>query len=436
MKKKRAILNFAGLIFVALVLVVLSVVKFAIPGTSDNFVGFLRAIDLGLEYKGGVKVTLEAKNNSSNNSLSFSDGVNAHILRMESILTENNFDANIYSIANNNIAIEIDGVYSSEDILELINNTTNNTLSFKATDSVDADTFITADDIETCYALQYNSTYYVYIGFTSHGKEQLKSLSNEAINGDKSIYIYIGDSKYKEISNITSTLDQDYLMFSDSSNSTQENASKVAGRILATKYDFSFEKISETIITEEIAQKNLLLSCIVVAVVVLICLLILVLRFKKLGLVNALSLFLGLLIQIVMLQAVPIMTLTSSALVASLITFVLGFAMVYYMLSTIAGEYAVGKKVHSSFKFGYQKSSITILEIMLTLFVASLVFYIFGSTLIKYFALALIIGTIIYGLCVLLLTKWFNKLCFDLHSNHAKQYGFRREEHIDELEEI
>lgn len=436
MKKKRAILNFAGLIFVALVLIVLSVVKFTIPGTSDNFMGFLRAIDLGLDYKGGIKVTLEAKNNSSSNVLNFSNGVNAHILRMQSILSENNFDANIFSIANNNIAIEVDGVYSSDDILELINNTTNNTLSFKAEDSVDADAYITAEDISDCYALQYNSTYYVYIEFTSHGREQLKSLSNQVLNGNKTIYIYIGDSKYKEISGISSTLDQDYLMFNDGSNSTQENASKVAGRILATKYDFSFEKIGETIITEEIAQKNLLLSCIFVGVVVLVCLIILVLRFKKLGLVNALSLLLGLLVQIVMLQAVPIITLTSTALVASLITFVLGFAMTYYMLSTIAGEYAVGKKVNSSFKFGYQKSSVTILEIMLTIFVASLVFYIFGSTLIKHFALAMIIGTIIYGLCVLLLTKWFNKMCFDLHSNHAKQYGFRREENVNELEEI
>ena len=106
------------------------------------------------------------------------------------------------------------------------------------------------------------------------------------------------------------------------------------------------------------------------------------------------------------------------------------------MLSVIAKEYAVGKKVHSSFKFGYQKSSVAILEIMLTILVASIVFYIFGSTLVRYFALAMIIGTIIYGLCALLLTKWFNRMCFDLNSNHAKSYGFRREEGVDELEEI
>lgn len=434
MKKKRAILNFAGLIFLAIVLVVLSVVKFTIPGSSDNYMGFLRAIDLGLEYKGGIKVTLEAKNNSTNKGLKFSDGVNAHILRMKSILSENNFDANVYSIANNNIAIEVLDEYTSQEILELVNNTTKNNLSFKAEDSTDAEAYLTADDISSCYAMQYNSYYYVYMDFTSHGQEQMKALSNAVKDGNKKIYIYIGDTKFREISGVSSEWTQNYFMFNGGS--TMESASETAGRILATKFDFSFEKLTEKVVTEKTAQKNLILSCVVTGVVVLACLIWLVARFKKLGLVNVLSLVLGLLVQIVMLQAVPIMKLTATSLVASVLTFVIAFALIYYMLSVIAKEYSVGKKVHSSFKFGYQKSSVAILEIMLTILVASIVFYIFGSTLVRYFVLAMIIGTIIYGLCTLLLTKWFNRMCFDLNSNHAKSYGFRREEGVDELEEI
>ncbi len=434
MKKKRAIFNFAGIIFLALVLVVLSVIKFPIPGTSNEYVGFLRAINLGLEYKGGVKITLEAKNNSTTSGLKFADGVNAHILRMQSILSENNYNSKIYSIANNNIAIEVFGEYTTEEILELVNNTTKNNLSFKAEDSATADAYITADDISSCYAMEYNGAYYVYMDFTDHGKEQIKALSNAVKDGNKVIYIYIGDSKFKEISGVSSEWTQSYFMFNGGS--TMEDASATAGRILATKYDFSFEKLTETITTEKTAKQNLILSCVVTAVVILACLIWLVLRFKKLGLVNVLSLVVGLLVQIVMLQAVPIMTLTAPALVASLISFVLAFALVYYMLSMMAKEYAVGKKVHSSFKFGFQKSSITILEIMLTMLVASIVFYIFGSTLVRYFALAMIIGTIIYGLCILVLSRWFNKMCFDLNSNHASRYGFRREEGVDELEEI
>lgn len=435
MKKKRAILNFAGLIFLALVVVVLSVVKFTIPGTSNEYVGFLRAINLGVEYKGGVKITMEAKNNSVASGLSFADGVNAHILRMKSILADNSFtDYEIYSIANNNIVIEATGETTTDDILQLINNTSKNTLSFKAEDSATAEAYITADDLESCYGMEYNGSYYVYITFNENGKTQLQALSNAVKSDGTTVYIYIGDTKFKEISNVNSEMTNGVFMFDGGS--TLESANETAGRILATKYDFSFEKLNETIITTEKAQQNLIISCVISGVIVLACLIWLIVKFKRFGLVNAFSLIIGLLVQIIMLQAVPIVTLTSTALIASVLTFVIAFALVYYMLCVISKEYAVGKKVHSSIKFGFQKSATTILEIMLSMLVASIVFYIFGSTLIKHFALALIIGTIIYGLCALVVSRWFNKMCFDLNGNHAKRYGFKREEGVDELEEI
>ena len=110
--------------------------------------------------------------------------------------------------------------------------------------------------------------------------------------------------------------------------------------------------------------------------------------------------------------------------------------MVYYMLEKIKQEYAVGKKAHSSFKFGFQKNYKTQLEISISYLVACIIFYIFGSLAIKYFALASIIGIVVYGFSAILIAKWFNNMCFDLYLEKVENYGFTREAHINELEKI
>ena len=67
MRKKRAIRNFAGIIFLCLVLIVFSVISFNVPDTDKTFVGFIRGINLGIEYQGGTTITYKAYSNSSNN---------------------------------------------------------------------------------------------------------------------------------------------------------------------------------------------------------------------------------------------------------------------------------------------------------------------------------------------------------------------------------
>ena len=128
--------------------------------------------------------------------------------------------------------------------------------------------------------------------------------------------------------------------------------------------------------------------------------------------------------------------LTATAFVSSVVVFIVGFVMTYYLLSKIAEEYSVGKKARMSFKYGYQKNYATLLEVSISYLVVSIIFYIFGSSPVRYFAYASIIGIVIYAFSALVLTRWFNNLCFDLFLEKANKYGFTREAHVHELEEI
>lgn len=433
MKKKRAILNFAGIIFVCLILVVLSFIRFTLPNSSNEYVGFLGAIDLGFEYKGGVKIMLDAKKNSSDN-IDFSKGLDAHALRINSILINAGYDANVYTIGGKNIAVEVYNDTDVTNLLDLVSNVGNNSLSIRVKEDLSAEVYFTQDDIKDCYAVQTTSGYGIYIAFTEQGRENFKNLSNQAVAGNKTIYIYIGDTLFKTVNQVSETYDQDYVIINGGTSAN--DATEGVGKILSTKYDFSFEQLSKMVVKKNVAQINLLLSGIISAVIVIVCFTLLIVKFKALGLVNSLSLFIGLLVQIIMLQAVPVMKLTPSSLIASVMIFVLAFVLNYIYLSKIAHEYAQGKKINSSFKFGYQKSYMTMVEAFVATLVASIVFYIFGSSMVRYFAMALIIGSIIYGLCDLLVSYGFNKMCVNINGHNAKKYGFRREANVDELEEI
>ncbi len=443
MKKKRAILNFAGIIFVCLLLAVLSVVRFTIPGTYyKEYVGFLRAIELGIDYKGGTTLVIEAKNNSADYT-NFAKGVEAHALRIKGILADNNYNSNVYTTLGTSLVMEIFDEYDTDAISDLIS-ATNNKLAIRTENSTTGEVYLTQDDIEDAYAMEngyygYTNTsrYGVYVKFTQHGKEQIKTITSGASSSSKkTLYFFIGDSLFQQLP-VSEEVDQDYIFISGGSTlNTKDGADQYAGKLLSTKYDYTFEQKSKTVIQADVAQRNLILSLVITAVIIIASMIMLIVRFKKLGLVNCLALIVGVLLQIIMLQAVPGIVITVQAFMGSVLTYVLGFGMIYYMLSKMAGEYAQGKKAHSSFKFGFLKNYMPLVELSVSYLVANIIFYIFGSTAVKYFAFASIIGIVIYGLCAILVSKLFNKLCLNIYQEKVKNYGFTREANVHELEEI
>ena len=442
MKKKRAILNFAGIIFVCVILAVLAVVKFTIPGTYKDYVGFLRAIELGMDYKGGTTLVLEAKNNGAGNS-DFGHGVDLHALRVQGILTENNYINNVYTASGSSLVVEIFGEVNTDGILDLVN-VPNNKFTIRASEDLESEAYLTQDDIKNAYGMENGyygyqnntSRYGVYIEFTEHGRAQFKALTSSVQSSGKNVYFFIGDSLFQTLP-VSEEIDQNYVFITGGSNlNTKESADQYAARIMSTKYNFTFEQKSKTVITEDVAKRNLILSLVVAGVIILASMIILIVRFKKLGLVNCLSLVVAVLLQIILLQAVPGILLTAPAFMGCLLAYVIGFIMIYYMLTKIAGEYAQGKKAHSSFKFGFLKNYLPLVEISVGYLIANIVFYIFGSTMVRHFAFASIISIIVYGVCAILVSKWFNKLCFNIYLEKVKNYGFTREAGVHELEEI
>lgn len=423
MKKKNSIGRFVVIAVLCAILTFFTVFSFSLSGSSKDydFVGFARAINLGIEYRGGTVKEYSIKSNSTENG-NLNGAVESNATRIKYLLDGEGYKTNAYQNGDN-LVIEFLDDYSPLDIEELINKEV--TFGIKTTQSDTAENALTAKDVENAYATVSGTQNVVYIIFTTEGASKFQAaLSNGTV------YVYINSNFIYSISNDSVST---YAMTGFVS-PTLDSAKSYASQIMSSKYDVSFTEINTTTYTKADANRNVItLICLVVGLFIL-CSAILIGLFKKLGLVGMLIMFIGLLLQILLLQAVPetVFTFTTGAMFASLLTMVLGALSVYMFFDKMHKEYKMGKVLYASVKFGYNKAWASVLDLFLVLLIPSIITYFFGTYLVKQFAMALICGLVVYGVVTIVITKFFTKWLTYIAFKNA-DYGFKREANINEL---
>jgi len=424
MKKKNSIGRFVVIAVLCAILTFFTVFSFSLSGSSKDydFVGFARAINLGIEYKGGTVKEYSIKSNSTENG-SLSAAASSNATRIKYLLDGEGYETNAYQNGDD-LVVEFFDDYSPLDIEELINKEV--TFGIKTSQSETAEDVITAKDVDNAYATVSGTQNVVYIIFTTDGVSKFQS----ALNNGGTLYVYINSNF---IYSISSGSVSTYAMTGFSA-PTLDSAKSYASQIMSSKYDVSFTEISTITYTKADANRNVITLISLVVGLFVLCSVILIGLFKKLGLIGILILFIGLLLQILLLQAIPetVFTFTTSAMFASLLTMVLGALSIYIFFDKMHKEYKLGKVLYASVKFGYNKAWTTVLDLFLVLLVPSIVTYFFGTYLVKQFALALICGLVVYGTITIVLTKFFTKWLTYIAFKNA-DYGFKREAHINEL---
>ena len=445
MRKKRAIRNFAGIIFLCLVVLIFTVISFQVPNSDYTFVGFARGINLGIQYQGGAVLTYDASSNNTASNLSGS-GLDSRSVYITNLLySKFNYSANVYKTSNSSIKLEVAyaGNYTEGDenieeyisnILNLSNKLTITTKAIDDTNETDDEIVpLTGQDLTNVDALEYNGTFGININFTDAGRQKLADLTANAGSNEETIYFYIGDytDPFTQFT-VSEKLDQSSIFISGSMSSIEE-AKVMADQINSTKYDYSFSNSSFTTISKSDANANLIKSVILAVVVFLAVAIYLYVRYKKLGLCGVLAIFIAILVQILLLLSLPNVTLSSTGFIVSVLSIMFGGVICEILFSRMGKEYAVGKKIHASVKFGFTKTFVLILDIMAMLGVIMLSLLILGSSAVHQVAIAGIVGLLVQGLSCLLLTYLFAKMYVDICPSKAKNYGFKREAHIDEL---
>lgn len=422
MKKKHAIGRFIVLAVICTILLALTVFSFSLPGDKQDydFVGFARAINLGIEYQGGTVKEYTVENNSTVNS-SLQTGITNNVTRFKYLLDNDGYNTNVYQNCDN-IVIEFFDEYSPMSIDEIIN--TKIDFAIKTEQSDTAEATVSSSDIKTCYATKSGTSNVLVFTFTDDGATNFQKVIT---SGTAYFYIGTNSSFSVDVSSASST----YLGITFTSLDTAKN---YASQVMSSKYNLTFSNISTTTYSKTDANRNTLTAILLTVGLFALCVLILCLTFKKLGLVGSLILLFGLILQIVLLQAIPTTTfvLTGPALFASLLCMIIGGLSIYLMFAKMRDEYKLGKILYASVKFGFNKIWATIMDMYLVLLFPSIITYFFGSYLVKQFAMALMAGLFVYGIVTILLTWWLSRMLTSVAYN-CKDYGFKREAHVDEL---
>ncbi|MBR4124015.1 MAG: hypothetical protein IKR12_00415 [Clostridia bacterium] len=420
MKKKRTVAKFIIIACLCAVLAFLTMFSFHLAGNSQDydFVGFARAINFGVEYRGGTALTYKVVENTKSSNLQKAISNNA--TRIEYLLDNKGYESNVYQDGNN-IVVELFDEYSPVGIEEMINAEVN--FSIKKEQSDTAEAVVSSKDVSNAYATKSGSQNVIVIEFTSEGSTKYQTLL------DGTGYFYIGNNSPFSIDLSNSNPNYVGIVVKN-----WETAKDYASQIMSSKFDLEFNNIDTTTYSAQDAQKNVIVMlALVIGLFVLISVL-LIAMFKTLGLIGSFAMFIGLLLQILLVQAVPehVFIFTGAALYASLLAMAIGALAVYSIFAKMHKEYKLGKILNASVKFGYQKSWKMIIDIFVLLLVPTVMGYFFGTYVVKQFAMAFMCGLAIYAFVALVLVKFFAKWLTYISFKNT-HYGFKREAHVDEL---
>ena len=172
---------------------------------------------------------------------------------------------------------------------------------------------------------------------------------------------------------------------------------------------------------------------IITSVMILACIAIAYVLFRKLGIVSSLSFVFALMISVV-ISAFCDLQITFAGWLGFMFGIILNFILHMYYLKCIKREYAKGKKFLVSFTSGYKSALFNMLDILLVITGVCLVMLIVPSSAIRMFVFNYLITLAGTAFTALYLNKVLavNYTAFNL--KNEKKINFTRGEMIDEVE--
>lgn len=428
--KKNSIMNFVVVAILTVIGIVLSVCSFNIPFTHQTYYGFADSISLGLDLAGGISVVYDCSLSRDSNTQDLDNAIDATVARLTSVITKEYSEATITRQGGSRIRIEVPSVTDSEKIFELIGDPT--PLYMTLTKGADAEARIVGTDIESVRAVyqrgddgQYQ--YGVNVQFTREGTAKFASLTGDAANGDKKIYIYIGEiSDDAQLGDGLLELNCEQAInggstFISGSFDTYEEAEDYALKIMSGTFNVSLELLESSVISATLGTKALKLAIIGGFVGLILIMLVLWLRYGDFGFLASFALVIYMVLMLFFLQAIPFVQLTLPGLAGIILSIGMAVDGTVIIFERFREEYRSGKKIPLSVKTGFKRAFWPIFDSNITTIITALVLYILGTASIKGFAITLLIGIILSMFMNLVILRFFVKWYLPFNSVKGKK---------------
>ena len=439
MEKKKAIAKITIISIFAILLMVFSIISFMPNNWLKGFSGFAGAIDKGFDLEGGIYANYTpVKINDEMTDEEFNIAVEETYKKVNALIQEKGYtDANVYLTSNNKLRIESPNKEDAQSILSLIGS---GELKIRTTSSSSSDVEIKGSHITAAFAMQDPTTYYwgTYIGLNEEGKEKLSSLTKN-LTGSQSINLYFfrgnSDSYFFQLP-VSSHISEGFLFISSSTGSmSSEDALNLAIQVSTGSYDVELiidGNVGE--ISPSAGQETILGLILAGSISLLMILIVFIVVYRELGLITLISIFLYTGLALFFMQAIPVITLSSTTVGGILLGVILISACHFIILNKIKSEYLIGKKLKTSIKTGIKKSLPLIIEICGACALISIIMFFVCTGTMKSFSMIALTCSILCGFITLFFTYHLFKSYSTLNETKGKRVNFYREDTVDEIE--
>lgn len=439
MLKKHSIIKYVLITLIAVIGVLLCVVPFNVPGSTDKYNSLVGSITKDFELEGGVSAIYVL--DGSNNADKIDSGLNG----IKKIIDNDGIsNYSIYRQGENKIRFDVAGATETDSIFSNLTGglLMNVTLEQTSDTLTNPKSYITSEDVDYAYG-NYDSTsgeYGVQIKFST--TENIKKMKDEAKTLDvETAYIYLGDIESDNLLAEVSVDDFSKDMFitasSSGSYSTSEYSScrEIAYSITMGILGGELKLEEACYITPVWGSNTLLLLAISSGIVVILAFALLWIKYGDLGLISILSLTFFLIIDIFLLQAIPGIILNINAYFGALFGFVLAVVGHIMLLEKIGREYSIGKKIYIACKGGFKGSLWQVLDTHFMLALAGVMLWIIAPAGLSSFAITLLVGILVSAFAVEGLMRYFIKLYLPINSTNAKRMHLHRDANVVEIKE-
>ncbi|MBO5525444.1 MAG: hypothetical protein J5993_01705 [Clostridia bacterium] len=278
-------------------------------------------------------------------------------------------------------------------------------------------------------------TPFVQIGMTKTGREEVYTLSNNIVADSKNaLYFNIGSHAVVSMTIDEAIKNSDYIYISGYT--TMEQARAVAVVIESALVGRTFELSMNvgTVYEQEATygENATTILLIALAALFLVMTVVFFVRYHGVGAAHLYAFLIYALTMIIFLACMPGIFITSSTLLAILLSAVLLTVSNVAAFRKVKAEFDLGKTITASMKVGYRKALYPTLEAHIAVLVGALLAAFIGVTELQMFGIVLAFGTVMSALCSVLLTRAFWVIMMQQAKNAFKFCNFKREDNDDE----
>ena len=427
-KRKSTILFIAALLVVA-ALILINIFGVTIKGMEK---GSARNIILGLDLKGGVSVTYEAKGDYTTED--FNDTIRKLRLRAQEFSSE----ADVYQEGDDRITVDIPGEDDAEEVLEMLGKpgslafVTDDSRTWSVGDTMDFEsesvtTWLTGADISSAKPATDNSSstgmteYVVAFELTSEATSVFAEATEKYLG--KPIYV-VYDGQVISAPRVSTTITGGSGEINGME--SYETAEELASIIRIGSLKVELEDISSKVVSAKLGDNALQSSLIAGGIGILIVIIFMICVYRVQGIAAGIALIAYTALDLLCINGFN-WTLTLPGVAGVILSIGMAVDANVIVFARVKEELAVSDNVENAIKTGFKKATSAIVDGNITTLIAAIVLMVVGTGTVRGFAQTLALGIVLSMFTAMVVSRVLITLIYRMGFDKKSMYGVQKE---------